>query len=409
MRDSRRALAGKRLAWMAPVSLLGELLTSALAGSTTPTPGTPNQQAVDARAVQALIAQLGHEAYEKREEAQKRLAMLGEPILDLLQRATTEHPDAEVRERADQLSAAIEQRLFQQLARIRHDAAGNRIALTPDSLHFVAVGTGPVSMGRIDLAGPLRKLPTKGNQWTVAVSANGKRVISAGEDRVAHVYDLETGQPVQELIGHEEAIWAAALFPDGKRAITGGKDNSLRLWDVETGKQVGAFTGIKEDVRCLALSPDCKTVAVGHLQKGYDPPGTIRLWDVETLRERCELVGHTLEVGQVVFSADGKRLLSAGFDNTVRLWDVASGKELKRFMCKSKAECVAFADGERRFLCSANPVDPTLQLWDIEQGKRLLRSAPIPPGFLGVVAQPGGGRALSVGRDGMVRLWQWKK
>jgi WD40 repeat protein len=211
------------------------------------------------------------------------------------------------------------------------------------------------------------------------------------------------------LIGHDETIWAAALFPDGKRAITGAKDKSLRLWDVETGSQLGVFRGVKEDVRCLALSPDGKTVAVGHLDKGYDPPGTIRLWDVEKLEEIREFRGHTLEVSAVVFSADGKRIVSSGFDNTVRLWDVASGKELKRFVCRSKMECATFADGGRRVLCAGNREDPTLQLWDVEQGKRILRSPPVPPGILGVAALPGDGRAVTAGRDGMIRLWRWTK
>ena len=109
----------------------------------------------------------------------------------------------------------------------------------------------------------------------------------------------------------------------------------------------------------------------------------------------------------VSFSPDGKRLVSSSFDKTVRVWDVASGKELKRFHCASKLECATFADGGRRVLCAGNSDDPTLQLWDVEKGVRILRSGPVLLGFLDVAALPRGGQAVTAGKDGMIRFWRW--
>jgi WD40 repeat protein len=211
---------------------------------------------------------------------------------------------------------------------------------------------------------------------------------------------------VQELAENAE-VWGIALSRDGKRAVTGTKDKSLQLWDVDSGKQLGNFEGVKEDVRCMALSPDGKTLAVGHFREGAT--GTVRLWDVESRREIREFPGHRLEVSAVAFSPDGKRLVSSSFDKTVRVWEVTSGKELKRFVCASRLECATFADGGRRVLCAGDSADPTLQLWDVENGKRLLRSEAVPQGFLDIAPLPGGGRALTAGRDGMIRLWRWKK
>lgn len=109
-----------------------------------------------------------------------------------------------------------------------------------------------------------------------------------------------------------------------------------------------------------------------------------------------------------MFSADGTRLLSSSIDNTIRIWDVATGKELHRFSGFSEVGCVAFVDGDRRVLCARDGDDPRLELWDVEQNKKVQVSPVVPQGFHGLASLPGGGRAVTAGRDGMIRLWQWK-
>ena len=111
----------------------------------------------------------------------------------------------------------------------------------------------------------------------------------------------------------------------------------------------------------------------------------------------------------VSFSKDGKRLLSSSFDRTVRIWDVASGKELKRFFCDSLMECAVFVDEERRILCTGKETELTLQVWDIEHGKRIMRSPTEGGGFRDVAYLNGKNRAVVAGVDGFIRLWQWRK
>src|SRR5262249_30449173 len=85
------------------------------------------------------------------------------------------------------------------------------------------------------------------------------------------------------------------------------------------------FVGHTAGVNCVAFSPGGKWAVSG----GDDQ--TLRLWDVATGQELKVLIGHTDAVTCVVFSADGKRLLSGGRDTTLRLWEVATGKQLRRF------------------------------------------------------------------------------
>jgi WD40 repeat protein/tRNA A-37 threonylcarbamoyl transferase component Bud32 len=191
---------------------------------------------------------------------------------------------------------------------------------------------------------------------SVAVSADGKRAASGGDDRTVRVWDLERGREVYRFTRHRDSVTGVALSADGRLVLSGSRDQTLRLWEAANGKEVQGFPVPRGPVLCAALTPDGGAACSGHFDT------TLRLWDLRTGRERRRLIGHKqMVVG--VWCLPGGRLLSASHDQTVRLWDADSGAEL--------ASCVGHA----------GPV-------------------------AAVAASPDGKTAASAGGDQTVRLWQ---
>jgi WD40 repeat protein len=123
------------------------------------------------------------------------------------------------------------------------------------------------------------------------------------------------------------------------------------------------------------------------------------------------MTGHTMGVCTVCFSPDGKRLLSAAPDNTLRLWDVETGKEVKRIASNAYAVqqrgtpiCAAFSpDGAR--IASGSEDDNFLRFWDAATGK-LVRAFETPARVRSVAFFPDGKRIATAGEDGIARVWR---
>ncbi|GEM_PF-3318630 len=266
----------------------------------------------------------------------------------------------------------------------------------------------------------------EGTQWQLegplggtAISRDGKRAVAGVGENIV-LLNLETGKTVGRIKvppihGVKAGIQALALAPDARRAISVtqipwqgepiGWRGSIRLWDLEQLKEIRCLEDDVYHSWTCAFSPDGKTVLTGG-------GSGMRLWDVETGKVLQNFGPHGHWYQCVAFSPDGHRAVSGGGDGFIRLWDIETGKELRRFEAHQRlgnpnepmVVAVAFSPDGRRILSGGD--DRTVALWDTETGQPLHRFTGHQNVVDSVAFSPDGHYALSGSRDGTVRLWR---
>lgn len=170
------------------------------------------------------------------------------------------------------------------------------------------------------------------NTPNVAVALNPakNRAACASTDGTVVICDAETGQHQQILRGHVDGVWSVAYSPGGKYLASGGYDSMVKIWDGATGQELCTCAGHTGRVLSVAFSPDGKLLASASSVLGRDRSvgGEVIVWDPATGQKLFTLSGHPSGAFGVSFSPDGNRLASAGFDQTVKTWDVHDGHEV---------------------------------------------------------------------------------
>jgi WD40 repeat protein len=276
----------------------------------------------------------------------------------------------------------------------RFDGAHARFgafALSPDGKLLAAAGgeSGMPCLWDVATGKVVRRLPGYCPLPTAfAFSPDGKTLAAGGQANTIHLWDVASGKELGPAEGHQAPVMGVAFCGGGRIVITGGRyEPSLRLWDPATGKQVRQLPTDGGWGLALAVSPDGNTFATGGTR--------IALWDVALGKKVREWPGHQLGTYHVAFSPDGKVLASTSWnDDPVRLWDVATARELRQLAHTGSVSSLAFSPDGR--LLAGGTMTGSVQLWDPQTGKVVRQLGQAREEVLSLAFSPDG-KTLAVG------------
>jgi WD40 repeat protein len=311
------------------------------------------------------------------------------------------------------------------------------VAVTPDGKYVVS-GSSDNTVRLWDVATGKEVRRFTGHEgWvtSVAVTPDGRYVVSGSEwpfdwkDNTVRLWNLATGQELRQVILHDRSIWSrqseqkpsingalarelarqlalrdgrvvrsVAVTPDGKYVVSGSLDNTVRLWELATGKEVRRFAGHKDTVLSVAVTPDGKYVLSASADK------TVRLWELATGKEVRRFMGHRSEVNSVAVTPDGKYVVSGSGDKTVRLWELATGQEVRRFTGHEYCVNSVAVTPDGKYIVSGSD-DKTARLWDLATGQEVRRFTGHEDAVRSVAVTPDGKYVVSGSQDNTVRLW----
>jgi len=164
------------------------------------------------------------------------------------------------------------------------------------------------------------KLHTK---WVrlVGFSQDGSRLITVSEAGTVVICDPAKKEILKTWKAHEQGIMAAALSPKEDRVVTIARHGGLAVWDLDGNRLADAFRKMPRTYSA-AISPDGTILALGQGSPSGVRPENIELLELKNFRLLKTLSGHKAVVMSLIFSADGKSLLSSSFDKSLRIWDV---------------------------------------------------------------------------------------
>jgi RNA polymerase sigma factor (sigma-70 family) len=302
------------------------------------------------------------------------------------------------------------------LGSLRHFRPGGRIdgaSFSPDGKTLALASMQGVTLWDLATGKEVRRLSAPGvsallNNESVAFSPDGKLLAaSGGGAQTVHLWEASTGKHLHAL-AHPDWVHRLAFSPDGKALATttsGAREKALHLWEVRTGRRIRTFEGHANTIFSVAFSPDGKTLA----SAGGD--STVRLWQVATGKELHRLKTPALRgsagwASAAAFSPDGKTLVSAHGDKLLRVWDARTGKKLRELKGHDDYVSAVVFSPDGKVLASGGH-DRTIRLWDPATGKQLRKIAGKGQtwGMTSLAFAPGGKTLLSWGGVNTVRFW----
>jgi len=275
-------------------------------------------------------------------------------------------------------------------------------ALSPDGQSFFHYSEWDVKVYRRDFAtgAVLATYPGASTRvLSLALSPDGSRLATGTEqmipnNAVLRIWDVDEVEVLHQITAHPQTIRSLAFSPDGSELLSGGAEMVMRLWNVTTGQEVDNYQGFNEDLYRVGFSPaGDRVLSAGRFTN------SVRVWNKAT-----RAVLGTIEGRDGDFSSDGNSLLLALPDGTISQVEIVTGDEEKRFESHDwNAFSARYSNDFSEVLSIGR--DNTIRRWDTDTSDQIALYDGYTGSFRGVVHSPDDQFIATYDHDGQVAVW----
>lgn len=196
---------------------------------------------------------------------------------------------------------------------------------------------------------------------------------------------------------HGDEVLACTFSPDSKYVLSGGWDGCLRLWEASAGKSLGKIEVATKPVSACAVSPDGTQLVSGTLD------GMLARWDAASRRQISIFLAHTRPISAIAFANDSRTMVTASWDRNLILW-TGGGRDSRTLSGHNDIVAGCCFNPNAQSLLSWSH-DNTVRLWELSSGRTITTFKDFPDRVTCGAASPDGRYAAFGTRDQGVKLF----
>ncbi|MFM6270768.1 MAG: WD40 repeat domain-containing protein, partial [Dolichospermum sp.] len=318
---------------------------------------------------------------------------------------------------------------------VGHNGFVNAVAITPDGTKIVSGGSIDGTIKIWDLAKGQELLSFRVTECDASVSSlaifpDGMKIMAGGHF-LLKIWNLITGEELYNLVSNTfPGAYLVIITPDGSKIINSTDyDGTIRVWSVLTEQelfnfQLFNFQSYQHRINSLKITSDSSKIIAGNSN------GTIVLTNLvklsrfpfrilllltkkfKQLRGVFSLItfntifGHKSSVNTLVITPDDSKFISGSSDSTIKIWDLATGKELQTLTGHSrKVNTLAITPDGSKLVSGSD--DSTIKIWDLEKNKLSSHSTAHNSDVSALLITPNGSKLVSGSSDSTIKIWDF--